>query len=744
MAIYYDEDAKVFTLQTRHSTYQSGIGKYGYLLHLYYGAKVEGEDMSYLIYKDDRGFSGNPYEAYMEEEQAFLAGVKPDAIRSYSMDTYPQEYSTFGSGDFRSSCLAVRFADGSQTTELRYRSHRIYRGKYALPGLPAMWGDETEWDTLEITLQDPYSGLETVLLYGVLEAYDIITRAACIVNRSTEPVDLERALSMCLEHPDANLDFISFYGRHNMERQLHRCPLRHGRQSVGSVRGTSSHHYNPFIILCEPGANEDYGGCYGMSFVYSGNFLAEIELDQINQTRCVMGIHPEGFCWRLDPEESFTAPEVVLSYSPAGLTALSQNYHQAYRSHLIASRWSRERRPVLINNWEATKFDFNDQKLLAIAREAKDLGIEMLVMDDGWFGNRDYDRRGLGDWFVNEKKFSNGLTALIDSVNELGMKFGIWVEPEMVNEDSELFRKHPDWCLGAPWRKGVYSRGQRVLDLSRTEVRDYLFDAIGAVLDSGNIEYVKWDMNRSLTDVWSAKLTPERQGEAGHRYVLGLYELMERFKQKYPNILFESCSGGGGRFDAGMLYYMPQIWCSDNTDAIDRIRIQYGTSFGYPINAVGAHVSVVPNQQTGRVTPLAARGAVAMAGTFGYELDITQMTDAEKQCVKEQVADFKRYYEVIQYGRYYRLTDPEERKDIAAWSFVSEDQARALIFVVVLHAQANAPALRFKAKGLQPDRIYSVSGLNLQVSGAALMHGGLVLPKKKGDYISFTFEVEAT
>lgn len=743
MAIHYNEDSKVFTLQTKQSTYQLGIGKYGYLLHLYYGTKVEGEDMSYLIYKDDRGFSGNPYETYMEEEQAFLNGIKPDDSRSYSMDTYPQEYTTFGSGDFRSSCLAVKFADGSQTTELRYRSHRIYRGKYALSGLPAMWGDENEWDTLEITLKDPYSGLETVLLYGVLEAYDIITRAACIVNRSLEPVYLERALSMCLEHPDANLDFISFYGRHNMERQLLRRPLRHGRQSVGSVRGTSSHHYNPFIILCEPDANEDYGGCYGMSFVYSGNFLAEIELDQINQTRLVMGIHPEGFCWKLNSEESFTTPEVVLSYSPAGLAALSQNYHQAYRNHLIASRWSRERRPVLINNWEATKFDFDDQKLLAIAKEAKDLGIEMLVMDDGWFGNRDHDRRGLGDWFVNEKKISNGLKALIDSVNELGMKFGIWVEPEMINEDSELFRKHPDWCLGVPWRRGVYSRSQRVLDISRTEVRDYLFDAIGAVLDSGNIEYVKWDMNRSLTDVWSAELTPERQGETGHRYVLGLYELMERFRQKYPNILFEGCSGGGGRFDAGMLYYMPQIWCSDNTDAIDRIRIQYGTSFGYPINAVGAHASVVPNQQNGRVTPLVTRGVVAMAGTFGYELDITQMTDAEKQCVKDQVAEFKRYYDVIQYGRYYRLTDPEEQPYFAAWSFVGEDQAKALVFVVVVHAQANAPALRFKAKGLDPDRIYTVSGLNLQVSGAALMHGGLVLPKKKGDYICFTFEVEA-
>lgn len=732
MAIQYDAANKLFTLETNRSSYQIKIGRYDYLLHLYYGAKIGACDLSYLLVGNDRGFSGNPYEAYMEND------------RTFTMDTLPQEYSTFGSADFRASCLMARFADGSQTTELRYAGHSIYEGKYGLSGLPSMWcGEEdTGISSLEITLKDPYSALEVTLYYGVFEQFDIITRAAKITNNGDEPVYLNRALSVCLDFNHDQFDLITFYGKHNMERQTLRRPVTHGKQSIESVRGASSHHHNPFAILCSHNATEDYGDCYGMSFIYSGNFLAETEVDQIDQTRFVMGINPTGFCYKLSKGEAFTAPETALSYSREGLGELSRNYHKAYRSCLSRSKYTNMRRPVLINNWEATTFDFDDQKLISIAKDAKELGVEMLVMDDGWFGNRDDDNRGLGDWFVNEKKFSRGLTGLVEDVNALGMKFGIWVEPEMVNEDSELFRAHPDWCLHVPGRKGVYSRAQLVLDLSRDDVRDYLFDSIGKILDSANIEYVKWDMNRHLTDVWSAKLPSDRQGEAYHRYVLGLYDLLERFITKYPDILFEGCSGGGGRFDAGMLHYMPQSWCSDDTDAIERIRIQYGTSFGYPISSTGSHVSVVPNQQTGRMTPLKTRGIVAMAGTFGYELDITHMTEEEKEQTKEQIQEFKRNYDLIQQGDYYRLTNPEEKHDFAAWQFVNSDKSKALLSVVILHAMANGPALYIKPKGLEPEKTYVISSLGIQASGAALMYGGFPLPHEKGDYISWNFEIE--
>lgn len=732
MAIHYDASKKLFTLETNQSSYQIKAGRYDYLFHLYYGAKIGSCDLSYLLVGNDRGFSGNPYEAYLEND------------RTFTLDTLPQEYSTFGSADFRSSCLMAEFADGSQTTELRYVSHKIYPGKYTLKGLPSMWcrEDDSTVSTLEITMKDPYSSLEVTLYYGVFEAFDIITRAAKITNHGEDAVRLKRALSACLDFNHDQFDFITFYGKHNMERQTLRRAVCHGKQSIESVRGASSHHHNPFTILCSQDATEDYGDCYGMSFIYSGNFLAETEVDQIDQTRFVMGINPTGFCYKLERGESFLTPEIALSYSQAGLGSLSRNYHKAYRMYLSKSKFTNMRRPVLINNWEATTFDFNDQKLISIAKDAKELGIEMLVMDDGWFGNRDDDLRGLGDWFLNEKKFSKGLTGLVEDVNALGMKFGIWVEPEMVNEDSELFRSHPDWCLHVPGRKGVYSRAQLVLDLSRQEVRDYLFDSIGKILDSANIEYVKWDMNRHLTDVWSASLPCDRQGEVYHRYVLGLYELMDRFINKYPDILFEGCSGGGGRFDAGILYYMPQSWCSDDTDAIERIRIQYGTSFGYPVSSVGSHVSVVPNQQTGRITPLKTRGIVAMAGTFGYELDITHMTEEEKEIAKEQIQEFKRNYDLIQEGDYYRLTNPEEKHDFAAWQFVSQDKAKSLLSLVILHAMANGPTLYVKAKGLAPEKNYKIASLNLTATGAALMNGGFPIPHEKGDYISFNFEIE--
>lgn len=727
MAIIYKKDKKMFTLETNHSSYQMQVGRFGHLLHTYFGEKIGDTEVDYLIRGEDAGFSGNCYEAYIEDD------------RTYSLDQFKQEYPTFGSADFRSSCLAIKYSNGSQTTELRYKAHKIYNGKYALQGMPAMWGNEQDWQTLEITLQDAHYPIEVTLYYGVLPKFDIITRAAKITNRMKDPVYLNRALSVCLDLQDHDYDLLSFYGKHNMERCLLRRPVCHGKQVVDSVRGTSSHQQNPYVILCDKKANEDFGSCYGFSFVYSGNFIAETEVDQYEQTRLVMGIHPTGFCYRVNSEENFLTPEVVCAYSGNGLGELSRKYHKAYRLHLCQSQYTNKRRPILINNWEATTFHFDEEKLLTIARDAKELGIEMLVMDDGWFGKRNGDMSGLGDWYVNTDKLPGGVKGIAAQVKQLGMKFGIWVEPEMVNEDSDLFRAHPEWCLGIPGRKGVYSRAQLVLDMGRKEVRDYLFDRIGLVLDNADIAYVKWDMNRHLTDVWSGVLPEEQQGEVYHRYILGLYELVDRFITKYPNILFEGCSGGGGRFDAGWLYYMPQSWCSDDTDAIERIRIQYGTSFGYPISAVGAHVSAVPNQQTGRNTPLHTRGVVAMAGTFGYELDITHMSQEEKEMVKEQIEIFQRNYDIIQFGDYYRLTNPEENRSYAAWQFVSEEKDQSLVSVVILHAMANAAFLTVKLKGLDQTKKYKIEELNLISTGSAFMHAGIPIPRRKGDYIAYQF-----
>lgn len=725
MTINYNDIRKTFTLQTKNSSYQLKIGEFGFVFHTYYGKKINDYDMSYLIQKVNVSFSGNPYDA--------------GADRCFSLDTLPQEYSCFGTGDYRTHSIQTINNDGSYASDLRYSSHKIYSGKYSLEGLPSMYQEEdSKADTLELVLKDKATGLTVILYYGVFEDLDIITRAAKIVNNSECAIKLTKASSLCVDFYGMNMDMISFYGRHGMERLMQRVPLHHGVQCVGSTRGTSSHHYNPFVILCDTEATEEYGNCYGFSLLYSGNFLATAEADQLNNTRLVMGINPEQFCFPLEAQESFTTPEVALTYSSQGLAALSHNYHRAYRNNLCRGKYKKARRPVLINNWEATFFDFTGNQLVDIAKNASELGIELFVMDDGWFGNRKDDLRGLGDWVVNEHKLQGSLKDMVDKINGTGMKFGIWVEPEMVNEDSDLYRAHPDWALQIPGRAPQRSRHQLVLDFSRKEVRDYIYESICKVLESANIEYVKWDMNRNLTDVWCAALPAERQGEVFHRYVLGVYEVLEKITQRFPNILFEGCSGGGGRFDAGILYYFPQSWCSDDTDAIERLEIQYGTSFGYPISSVGSHVSVSPNQQTGRVTPLDTRGTVAMSGTFGYELDISKMTAEEKEIVKQQVKDFKKYYNLIQDGKYYRISNPGENKDYAAWQFVSEDKSSSLVNIVTLHVRANSPSMHIPLKGLAPEKMYRINESEETYLGAALMHGGYPVPYEKlfNDYQS--------
>ena len=726
MAIIYERKTHFFTLHTEHSTYQMKVDAFGYLLHLYYGGRIPGSmesvpSMDYLLTYYDRGFSGNPSAAGLD--------------RTYSLDVLPQEYPSLGTGDFRGSAFAVRNGDGSESCSLHYVSHKIGKGKYSLEGLPAVYAEEAQ--TLEILLEDSVSGIQVRLLYGVLEKEDIITRSAVVWNGGSRKIVVEKALSACVDFVSGEYDLISFHGRHAMERNFQRKPIDCGSQVLGSRRGTSSHQCNPAVIVAGRETGEDGGDCYGMMFVYSGNFMCEAERDQFGQTRVMMGLQSDLFHYPLQPGDALALPEVVLGYTGSGLGELSRMFHGVIRNHICRGEYRDRIRPVLLNSWEASYFDFNADTICALAESAAELGIDMVVMDDGWFGKREDDNSGLGDWLVNEKKLGCTLGEMIARINGCGVKFGIWIEPEMVSEDSDLYREHPDWALRIPGREPVRSRNQLVLDFSREEVRNYVFDRICEVLEQGNVEYVKWDMNRSIADVYSAR---NDQGKVAYDYVIGVYDFLEKLVRRYPHIMIEGCSGGGGRFDAGMLYYTPQIWCSDNTDAVDRVRIQYGTSFFYPASAVGAHVSAVPNHQTGRRTSLHTRGVVAMAGTFGYELDPGKLSEEEKEEVREQVRQFKKHAPLIYHGDYYRLSDPF-RDAFGAWMFVSEDRSSALLSAVMLEIHGNMPVQYVRLKGLKPEAVYEDARSHQCYLGAALMNAGLPLPVRLEEYAAYQIEL---
>ena len=718
MAITFNETTRIFTLTTAHTTYQMQADAQGYLLHLYYGARTAGE-MDYLLNYGDRGFSGNPNSAGND--------------RTYSLDALPQEYPSLGTGDFRNYALNIENADGSQCCNPVYITHEIAAGKYTLKGLPFVRAEENEAETLKIILEDPVTKVELHLLYGVLEKEDIITRSVIIKNAGKAPVTVKKAQSACLDFLHGDYDLIKFYGRHAMERNMERMPVSHESTRIGSRRGTSSHQYNPGVILAGKNTNEDSGSCYGMLFVYSGNFLVEAEKDQYDQTRIQMGLTDELFAYPLEAGAEFTAPEVILSYTNKGLSRLSQQYHHCIMNHICQGKYVHANRPVLINSWEAAYFDFTGDTIVELAKEAKALGIDMVVMDDGWFGKRNDDNSSLGDWYVNEEKLGGTLTKLIERVNQEGVKFGIWIEPEMVSEDSDLYREHPDWAITIPGRKPVRSRNQLVLDFSRKEVRDEIFKRICAVLDQGNVEYIKWDMNRSLADIYASNVT--------YDYVLGVYDFLEKLTNRYPDILIEGCSGGGGRFDAGMLYYTPQIWCSDNTDAINRTRIQYGTSFFYPVAAMGSHVSAVPNHQTGRVTSMHTRGVAAMSGTFGYELNPALLNAKEKAEIRAQLAQYREYQELIREGDYYRLSNPFQ-DNFAAWMVVSDDRSKALVSVIRLTAEANPPAAYVTLKGMEEDAFYREKTTGKVYPGAALMEAGILLPAAVSEYEAYQIALE--
>ena len=721
MGIIYCEKDRTFTLQTKNTTYQMQVDRYGFLLHLYYGKKTDG-CMDYLLTYYDRGFSGNPYDAGED--------------RTYSMDTLPQEFPCYGNGDFRSTAFAVENADGSMSCDLRYKSHVILDGKYNLEGLPAVYASEEEAQTLEILMEDPVTGVKVVLLYGVLPAQDIITRSVSVKNESSGKIYLNKIESASLDFLYGDYELLTFYGRHAMERNVQRVPVVHGTQKIGSVRGTSSHQYNPMMILAEKETTEEKGNCYAMSFVYSGCFQGEVLKDQLNQTRMMLGLQEEAFRYPLETGEMFQAPEVILSYSSEGMNRLSQNLHHCIRQHICRGKYKEEIRPILINSWEAAYFDFTGDTIYELAKAAKEVNIDMLVMDDGWFGKRNSDNCSLGDWFVNEDKINGGLKHLVEEVKKIGLKFGIWFEPEMISPDSELYKVHPEWVIHIEGRKATQIRQQYVLDLSNPEVIDYAYESVAKILRSVSIDYVKWDMNRELSDLGSSYLDKDSQQELFHRYVLGLYKMQERLITEFPDLLLENCSGGGARFDPGMLYYSPQIWCSDDTDAVERLEIQEGTALIYPLSTMGAHVSVCPNHSVGRITPFETRGHVALAGTFGYELDITKLPEEERKMIKEQTEMYHKYNDLVREGDYYRIASFSENGHYDCYMEVAKDKSEALVTYVQVRGMTNNKSRKLKLQGLDPKAIYQLEGTEESYSGEILMKGGYLFKDFWGDAVS--------
>ena len=721
MNIKFDEQNRVFQLDTENTSYLIGIAdQEGFIGHIYYGKKISDSNVAYL----------------MRTEENPLVPSKNNRDRSSFFDTFPMEFPGCNTGDYRESAIEVKDVNGHNAVELVYRGHRILNGKPGLPGLPATFGAENECMTLELEAEDKVLGMEAVLRYSIFRGLDVVARSVEIKNVSKDSFFLTRLMSASVDMDQEDYRLLTLHGSWARERHMDFRSIGYGKQSVGSTKGESSHQEHPFMALVSEKATQESGNVYGFHFVYSGNFFAQVEKNQFDNLRVQMGIHPKNFCFEVRAGESFVAPEVILTYSAEGLGGMSRTLHDLYRQHLIRSPYKDKKRPILINNWEATYFNFNTEKLIAIAKEAKKAGIEMLVMDDGWFGHRNDDNTSLGDWSVNEEKLPGGLKVLVDEVNKIGLKFGIWFEPEMISPDSELYREHPDWAIAIEGRVPCRSRNQFVLDLTRPEVLDYVYNAVTAVLHSANIEYVKWDMNRQLTDLGSLYLGRENQGELSHRYVLAVYELQERLTREFPNLLLENCSGGGARFDPGMLFYSPQIWCSDDTDAIERLEIQEGTALIYPLSTMGAHVSDCPNHTVGRTTPFSTRGNVALAGTFGYELDITKIPGEDRKQIPEQVAMYHKYNDLVRNGDYYRLASYRENHYYDCYEVVAKDKSEALITFVQVLNRANHHSRCIRLSGLDPKRQYRDEETGEIYFGDTLMNAGILVQGMWGDFQS--------
>ena len=736
MPIVYHQSSQTFHIYNHQISYIFKVLQNQQLGQLYYGQHIHDQkQFDHLLELKPRPMSPCQFEGDL----------------TFSLEHIKQEYPTYGHGDMRHPAIDIIQENGSHILDFQYQSHTIFNGKKPLKDLPATYVEnENEATTLTVTLYDEVIQCTCLLTYTIYEELPVITRHVEIQNQGQSELILNHIMSMSLDLPDSDFDMLELTGAWSRERHVKTRSLTHGIQSIYSLRGHSSHHFNPFIALKRKNCDEYNGEVYGLSFVYSGNFLAQVEVDTYDVARITMGIHPQGFSWPLSRGESFQTPEVVMVYSKTGLNTMSQTYHQLYQHRLARGIYRDQVRPILINNWEATYMDFDEEKIISIAKTAKDLGIELFVLDDGWYGNRNNDRAGLGDWFANLDKLPNGIQGLSQKINDLGMQFGLWIEPEMVNKDSQLYRQHPEWVLQTPKRSTSHGRHQYVLDFSNPEVVTYIYKMLYKILSTSQISYIKWDMNRSMSEVYSSCHDHKHQGQVMHRYILGVYRLYEMLIRQFPQILFESCASGGGRFDPGMLYYAPQCWASDDSDAIERLKIQYGTSLVYPLSSIGAHVSAIPNHQVFRNTPLHTRANVAYFGTFGYELDLNQLSDFERQEVMEEVKFMKAYRSVFQFGTFYRLRSPFETSE-TIWMVVSKQKDIAIVGYYRPLQQVNAKYNRVKLLGLDANKKYHVSIHDIDCYGDELMNVGLLLTDNAGgeskdhvgDYISRLYILKA-
>ena len=743
MSIFYHESSREFHLTNGQVSYIMEIMENGQMEQLYYGKAVHDRESFHHLH---------------EEMMRALMSVAVPEPSVLSMQYTKQEYPAYGTGDYRMPAVTVQQKNGSRISNFVYQSHEIFAGKKSIAPLPSTYVEnDAEADTLEILLHDEVTDTDLILSYTIYADYPVITRNASFLHKGKEAIVLDRALSACVEFNDMNFEMVHLAGAWSRERYVKNRKLEMGIQAIQSLRGSSSSEHNPFLALKRPDTNEQQGEVYGFSFVYSGNFLAQVEVNTHQMTRVTMGIHPEMFSWQLNAGESFQTPEVVMVYSDQGLNKMSQTFHRLYKTRLVRGEWRDKSRPILLNNWEATYFDFNEEKILNIAKKAKEAGVELFVLDDGWFGARNDDYRGLGDWFVNLNKLPAGIKGLSEKIEDMGLKFGLWVELEMVNKDSDLYRAHPDWVIGVPERFESHARHQHILDFSRKEVVDAIYEMISKVIRESKISYIKWDMNRYMTEPFSRGALPEEQGKMMHKYILGVYDLYTRLTTEFPHILFESCASGGARFDPAMLAFAPQTWTSDDTDGSERMKIQYGTSYVYPIVSMGSHVSAVPNHQLFRKTPLATRANVAYFGTFGYELDLNLLSDDEMVQVKNQIEFMKKYRELIQMdGDFYRLVNPFDGND-TAWMVVSRDKKEAIAAYYQRLNKVNASWLRFKLDGLNPEALYEVTyhagrpdtqpEVVLKAYGDELMYAGIVIDREElnrngGDFASVLYTLK--
>ena len=740
MPIHYHENTRTFHLFNASVSYIFTILENGTPGSLYYGAR--------LTDKDD-------YSELLEMKRRANAPCTYEGNLLFSLEHLKQEYPLYGHGDLRYPACSMRRENGSHIFEFRYISHVIYSGKHGINGLPAIWCSTTdEMESLEVELEDANSGTRLTLYYTICSDLPVIARHTRITQAGASAVTIERVMSCNVDLIDDAWEMVQLNGAWSRERHVTTMPLRPGIQSVYSMRGHSSAQFNPFLALKRKECTETQGECMGFTLLYSGSFLAGVEVDNYHVSRVQIGIHPDCFEWTLQQGESFETPEAVYVYSEDGLNGMSQAFHTLFNRHLVRGKYRMKERPILINNWEATYFDFDEEKIVRIAETAAQAGIELFVLDDGWFGNRNDDHRGLGDWYVNLQKLPHGISGLSQIIHSLGMQFGLWIEPEMVNRDSNLYRTHPEWVMVDPDYVPCHGRNQYVLDFSRKEVVDYIFKCLDQVLDGADVNYIKWDMNRTMSEVYSRSHSSLQQGRVMHEYILGVYDLYERLIQKYPDILFESCASGGGRFDAGMLYYAPQAWTSDNSDAVERLKIQYGTSYVYPPSCMGAHVSAVPNHQVFRNTPFNTRANTAFYGAFGYELDLSKLTEDELEQVRQQVTFMKKYRSVFQYGTFYRLSSPFESNE-TVWMSVSQDQKTAIVGYYRVLNEVNVGYRRIRLKGLNPDEQYRISMDGRWIEGRELMKAGLVTSDytsgengeiyngSNGDFISRLYVLEA-